>query len=181
MVLICVSLITSTAEHLSTCLLAVHVFFGEMTIPDLCPFFSAWMLLLLLSCGRSLYIVGTNPHQTYESQAPPPVRRLSFDSVPSCPVFPATPLITMLGQESTPWTHLWSASPGLFGATALLTGTGARWEGEGRGARGQAGTAHRAQEGSLGWEATGAPGQSLPVCAAASGRRASRGHRQGPP
>ena len=142
MVLICVSLITSTAEHLSTCLLAIHVFFGEITISDLCPFLSAWMLLLLLSCGCSLYIVGTNPHQTYESQAPPPVCRLSFDSVPSCPVFPATPFITILGQESTLWTHLWSASPGLFGATALLTGTGARWEGEGRGARGQAGTAH---------------------------------------
>ena len=57
---------------------------------------------------------------------------MSFDSVHSCPVFVVTPLITILGQESTLWTHLWSASPGLFGATALLTGTEARWEGEGR-------------------------------------------------
>ena len=81
---------------------------------------------------------------------------VSFDAL-----FVVTPLITTLGQESTPWTHLWSAKPGLFGATALLTGTEARWEGEGRGAKGQAGPAHGAQEGSLGagWP-PGAPGRS---------------------
>ena len=61
-VLICISLMISDAEHLFHALIGhLCVFFGEMSIQVLCPFLN-WVIcfLLLLSFRSSLYILDIN-------------------------------------------------------------------------------------------------------------------------
>ena len=67
-VLICISLVTSSVEHLYICLLVIcvssyvsythlYVFFGKMSVDIFCPF----LKLNFLFCISSLYILGINP------------------------------------------------------------------------------------------------------------------------
>ena len=56
MVLICISLKINIDEHLFLCLLAICVFFGEMSIKVFCPFFD-WIVFWLLSYMSCLYIL----------------------------------------------------------------------------------------------------------------------------
>lgn len=117
---------------------AAHVF-GEMTIKP-CPFFSAWMLLLLLSCGRSLYIVGTNSSSDVRVAGTSSCPLAVFRQYPFMPRVPSHPFNHYTGLKSQPCGHTSGVPAQACLATALLMGTGARVEG--RGARGQAGTAH---------------------------------------
>ena len=59
-VLICISLIISNAEHLFMCIGHLHVFFGEMCIQVFCSLFN-WFILLLLNCMSCLCILEINP------------------------------------------------------------------------------------------------------------------------
>ena len=60
-ILICIFLMISDFEQLFMCLLASHlyVFFGEMSIQVLCPFFK-W-IFKKLNCTTSLYTLDNNP------------------------------------------------------------------------------------------------------------------------
>ena len=53
MILICVSLRINHVQHLFTCLLAICVIFGEMSIQVLCPFLIG--LFVFFCCMSSLY------------------------------------------------------------------------------------------------------------------------------
>ena len=61
-VLICISLIISDAEHFFHALVGhLHIFLGEMSIQVFCPFFHWIVGLLLLSCISCLYILEIKP------------------------------------------------------------------------------------------------------------------------
>ena len=53
----------SNVEHLFICLLAIYVFFGEMSVQIFCPLFD-WVVFLVLSCMNGLYILEINPLST---------------------------------------------------------------------------------------------------------------------
>ena len=61
-VLICISLIISDAEHFFHLLVGhLYIFFGEMSIRVFCPFFHWVLAFLLLSCISCLYILEIKP------------------------------------------------------------------------------------------------------------------------
>ena len=61
-VLICISLMASDAEHPFICLLALlYVLLGEVSVQVLCPIFNWLFLFLVWSCVSSLYILEIKP------------------------------------------------------------------------------------------------------------------------
>ena len=50
----------SNVEHLFMCLLAICVFFGEMSVQVFSPLFD-WIVFLVLNCMSCLYILEINP------------------------------------------------------------------------------------------------------------------------
>ena len=56
MVLICISLIVSSAEDLFTFVSYLYVFFGETSVEVFSPLFD-WVIFLVLSCMSCLYIL----------------------------------------------------------------------------------------------------------------------------
>ena len=56
-ILICISLIACELEHFFMPVGCLYAFLGEMSVQVLCPFFNWIVLLLLLSCMKSLYIL----------------------------------------------------------------------------------------------------------------------------
>ena len=61
-ILFCLSLIISKVERLFfMCLLAIYVFFGELSISVFCLFFDWDVFFLILSCMSYLYILEVEP------------------------------------------------------------------------------------------------------------------------
>ena len=102
----CVSLVTSDAEHFFMCLLTTYMS-SLVTIQILCPFLIVFFMLLLLSCFSHVRPCATP--QTAAHQAPPSLR-FSRQEYWSGSPFPSPMHARMLSHFShvqlcaTPWT-----------------------------------------------------------------------------